>query len=67
MTGDNRLFAFLSSAGIRVFGEVPCNGCNTGLLDVVRRWEIGLACAKVHHVVTLTAQFVGIGGHLHGG
>ena len=51
----------------RVLRKVALNGGDGGVLDVLRRGEMRLARAEVHHVDALLAQLVGLGHHRHGG
>ena len=63
----HRLLQLDRAAGAGVLGEVLLDRPDGGLLDVVRRREIGLAGAEIHHVDALRAQFLRVGRHLHGG
>ena len=58
---------FGRSGDRRVLGEVPLDGRDGSVLDVLRRGEVRLACAEVDHVHPLCAQLVGFGDHRHGG
>ena len=55
------------SAHRGVVREIVLDRRDGGIFDVLRRGEMRLARAEIHHVDALLAQLVGFGHHGHGG
>ena len=65
--GADRFLQFRDAVGGRVLGLAIADRLDGGLLDIVRRVEIRLACAEANHVMTGPFQLIGLGGDGNGG
>ena len=67
ITAQDRILELRHSANRRIPREVLVDGASCRLLDIIRRIEIGLARAEIHHIHPLGFEFLRRDHHLHGG
>ena len=58
---------FRDAGNRRVLGEILLNGSDGCVLDVLRRGEVRLSGAELHHVCTSRLKLTGFSNHCHGG